>query len=114
MQVFPVFAVADLEVALDFYCGKLGFEAKWQFGEPPHRAGVAMQGIEIHLDAEGQGAPAGPSVVYCHMDDVAAYFHDLQTRGVTFVFELADRPWGMRDFRVQDPFGNRLGFASGI
>jgi uncharacterized glyoxalase superfamily protein PhnB len=114
MIVFPVFAVANIDEALKFYCGKLGFETKWQFGEPPHRVGVSKQGVEIHLDAESAGAPPGPSVVYCHMEDAAAYFHELQERGVTFLFELEDRSWGMRDFRIEDPYGNRLGFASKI
>jgi uncharacterized glyoxalase superfamily protein PhnB len=114
MQVFPVFAVANIDDALDFYCKKLGFEAKWRFGAPPHRAGVAKQGVEIHLDAEEAGAPPGPSVIYCHMEDVTAYFQELRSRGVAFLFELEDRSWGMRDFRVEDPFGNRLGFASKI
>lgn len=114
MIVFPVFAVANIDEALDFYSGKLGFETKWKFGEPPHRAGVAKQGVEIHLDAEDAGAPPGPSVVYFHMDDAAKYFEEVKARGVTFLFELEDRSWGMRDFRVEDPFGNRLGFASKI
>ena len=112
MHIFPVFAVADLEEAVEFYCAKLGFERVWSFGEPAHRAGVAKDGIEIHLDAQRAGAPPGPSVVYCHMDDAAAYYRELQSRGLTFALELEDRPWGMRDFRIQDPFGNRLGFAS--
>ncbi len=114
MQVFPVFAVANIEEALDFYCSKLGFEMKWRFGDPPHRAGVEKEGVEIHLDAEQAGAPPGPSVVYFHMEDAAGYFHELQDRGVDFLFELEDRPWGMRDFRIEDPYGNRLGFASRI
>ena len=114
MQVFPVFAVANLEKALVFYCEKLGFEKVWSFGEPAHRAGVVKDCIEIHLDAQDAGAPPGPSVVYCHMDDAAAYYRDLQSRGLTFALDLEDRPWGMRDFRIEDPFGNRLGFASKI
>jgi uncharacterized glyoxalase superfamily protein PhnB len=114
MQVFPVFAVADISEALVFYCEKLGFEEKWVFGDPVHRAGVAKHGVEIHLDAEGAGAPPGPSVIYCHMGDVGAYYCDLQSRGVKFLFELQERSWGMKDFRVEDPFGNRLGFASNL
>lgn len=114
MKIFPVFAVTNIDEALDFYCGKLGFETIWSFGDPLHRAGVAMQGVEIHLDAEVAGAPPGPSVVYCHMEDVSAYFHELKSNGVNFLLELEDRSWGMRDFRVEDPFGNRLGFASKI
>jgi hypothetical protein len=26
--------------------------------------------------------------------------------------EIGDRPWGMRDFRVIDPSGNRIGFGA--
>ena len=114
MKIFPVFAVANIDEALDFYCGRLGFETVWSFGDPLHRAGVAKQDVEIHLDAEPAGAPPGPSVVYCHMDDASAYFRELKANGVDFLFELEDRSWGMRDFRVEDPFGNRLGFASKI
>ena len=112
MQIFPVFAVADLKEALAFYCGVLEFEEVWRFGEPPHRAGVAKDGVEIHLDANRAGAPPGPSVVYCHMEDAGSFYRSLQARGVAFALELQDRPWGMQDFRIEDPFGNRLGFAS--
>ena len=114
MQLFPVFAVADLEAAVEFYCVGLGFEKMWSFGEPAYRAGVAKEGVEIHLDAYGTGAPSGPSVVYCHMEDAAAYYLDLKSRGLKIALELQDRPWGMRDFRIEDPFGNRLGFASNV
>jgi uncharacterized glyoxalase superfamily protein PhnB len=114
MQLFPVFAVANLEEAVQFYCQGLGFEKMWSFGEPAHRAGEAKDGIEIHLDADRLGAPPGPSVVYCHIEDAAAYYLDLKSRGLTVALELKERPWGMRDFRIEDPFGNRLGFASKV
>jgi uncharacterized glyoxalase superfamily protein PhnB len=112
MIVIPVFAVTNIEEAIDFYCEQLGFETKWRFGEPPHRAGVTKQAVEIHLDAEDAGAPPGPSVVYFHMEDAAKYVHELQTRGVIFLFMIEDRSSGMRCFGVDDLFGNRLGFAS--
>jgi uncharacterized glyoxalase superfamily protein PhnB len=41
------------------------------------------------------------------MGDVSAYFRDLQSRAVNVLFGLEDRSWGMRDFRIEDPFGNR-------
>lgn len=41
MIVYPVFAVGNLEDALDFYSSKMGFETMWKFADPPHRAGVA-------------------------------------------------------------------------
>ena len=112
MDVYPVFAVADLSAAIDFYTSQLGFAERWRWGEPPTRAGVSLEDLEIHLDAADQGAPPGPSVIYCHVDDVRPYYEACRERGVSFVFDLTDREWGMRDFRVEDPSGNRIGFAS--
>lgn len=111
-KLFAVFAVSDLEAALEFYRSKLGFAVAWTWGTPATRAGVTLDGIEIHLDCAGAGAPPGPSVVYCHMVDVAAYYAACKLRGASFALELGQRPWGMVDFRVVDPDGNRLGFGS--
>ena len=111
-RVFPVFAVRDLAAALDFYQNRLGFSLSWTWGTPATRAGVSIGDVEIHLDSGGQGAPPGQSVVYCHMIDVQTYYAACTARGVSFALELGERPWGMVDFRVIDPDGNRLGFGS--
>ena len=110
-KIFPVFAVQDIDEALSFYVEKLGFSIAWTWGEPIHRAGVAFNGIEIQLDSESAGTD-GASVVYIHMDDVTSYFNCCRANGVRFIYELGDPPWGTKDFRVVDPSGNRLGFAS--
>jgi len=103
--------VRDLDEALRFYCGVLGFTEAWKFGEPPHRAGVQLDGAEIQLDAASVGGPHGPAVLYCHMVGVDEYYQACRRRGAVITMALADRPWGARDFRVVDPSGNRLGFA---
>ena len=111
-KLFPVFAVSDLGASVDFYQNKLGFSVEWTWGDPATRAGVSLDGVEVHLDCAGSGAPPGPSVAYCHMEDVDSYYAACTERGVSFLLELGQRPWGMRDFRVVDPDGNRLGFGS--
>jgi uncharacterized glyoxalase superfamily protein PhnB len=113
-KLFPVFAVGNLDEALAYYRDKLGFTIAWTWGEPATRAGVVRDDIEIQLDGVGQGAPPGPSVVYCHMTGVDAYHEACRARGATIAMELGSRPWGMRDFRVVDPSGNRIGFASPV
>jgi uncharacterized glyoxalase superfamily protein PhnB len=107
----PVFAVRDLGEALDFYRKKLGFHVSWTWGEPMSRAGIALDDVEIQLDDSGQGGPPGPSVVYCYVKSVESYYEECRARGVEFQHPLGERPWGMRDFRVVDPSGNRLGFG---
>ena len=111
-KVFPVFAVRDLDAAINYYKQKLGFTIDWMWGEPPSRAGVVLDDIEIQLDAAGAGAPPGPSVVYCHMTGIDAYYAACQTSGAVIALDLGDRPWGMRDFRVVDLDGNRIGFGA--
>ena len=113
-KVFPVFTVRNLGEALEYYRDKLGFTIAWTWGDPVSRAGVALDDVEIQLEGAGFGAPPGPSVVYCHMTDVDSYYEACRGRGATFAMDLADRPWGMRDFRVLDPSENRIGFASAL
>ncbi len=113
-SVFPVFTVRDLDEALKYYRDMLGFSIAWSWGDPTSRAGVALDDIEIQLEGAGLGSPSGPSVVYCHMTGVDAYYEACRARGATIAMELGVRPWGMRDFRIQDPSGNRIGFASPV
>jgi uncharacterized glyoxalase superfamily protein PhnB len=111
-KVYPIFSVRNLDEAIAYYRDKLGFSIAWTWGDPVARAGVVLDDVEIQIEGPGPGAAPGPSVVYCHMTGVEAYYEACRGRGATIAMDLGDRPWGMRDFRVLDPSGNRLGFAS--
>lgn len=110
-KIFPVFAVSNLDAAIAYYQEKLGFSLAWTWGQPPTRAGVALGEVEIQLDSGGAGAPSGPSVVYCHMLEVEAYYLACVSGGADIAMALGQRPWGMVDFRAIDPDGNRVGFG---
>ena len=58
-KLFPVFAVRDLDEAIDYYCEKLGFSVTWTWGDPMSRAGVSLNAVEIQLDPAEMGAPRG-------------------------------------------------------
>ena len=111
-KIFPVFAVSDLDAAIEFYQDKLGFSIAWTWGTPATRAGIALDDIEIQLDCTGAGAPPRPSVAYCHMTGIESYYAACKARGASFALELGERPWGMVDFRVIDLDGNQVGFGS--
>ena len=109
--LYPVFAIRDMQEAVDYYRDKLGFTVAWTWGEPLSRVGVAINDVQIQLDVAGLGAPPGPSVVYCHMTGVEEYYKQCVDRGATISMALGNRPWGMKDFRAIDPSGNRIGFG---
>ena len=56
---------------------------------------------------------AGSGEAYVGLRGVDAYFAELQSRNVA-CGDLADRPYGMRDFAVTDPSGNRIVFGEPI
>lgn len=111
LKAFPILPVRDLAAAIRFYRERLGFTVAWTWGEPPQRAGVVLDDIEFQLVAPGPGVPPAPATVYCLVTGLDAYHAACRARGAAVTLELGPRPWGARDFRVEDPDGNRIGFA---
>ena len=116
----PVFLVGNLDEAVTFYCDVLDFEKKWQWGDPVMRVGIGpkhapkMKDFEIHLGDHPNVGPSGTSFVYFQVKNVEVLYERCQKVGADIYLELDNRDWGMKDFRVADPFGNRLGFGESI
>lgn len=109
--VSPVFPVSDVPAALMFYCERLGFDLGWTSGDPPTHANVRRGRVSLSLALDASSAGSGNA--YVELIGVDAYFAELQDRGLA-LGELADRPYGMRDFSVTDTSGNRLVFGESI
>lgn len=113
-----ILAVRDVVEAVRFYVDVLGFGGEWLWGEPPTFGGVRAPA--------GDGGP-GAHIMFNRMPDVAArvdghqhwvrvddpdgFYEKHKSAGAEIVDEIADRPWGMREYVVRDPNGYRLRFA---
>jgi catechol 2,3-dioxygenase-like lactoylglutathione lyase family enzyme len=107
--ITPRLPVSDVEQALAFYVDKLGFNLGWKWGSPLTHANACRDCIAVDLIA----APAqrcGTAMAYIKIRGVDAYFAELKGRNLE-LSDLGDRQYGMRDFEVIDPFGNRLAFG---
>ena len=52
--------------------------------------------------------------VYVTVDDVDALYGEFVANGVNVSSELADKPWGMREFGIRTPDGHRLMFGQSV
>jgi dihydrofolate reductase/uncharacterized glyoxalase superfamily protein PhnB len=108
--VVPILSVTNLREALDYYERVLEFRIGWRWGEPPHLASARRDGVEVNL-SEAQGVNPGASKLYVHVTGVDAYYNQICMACAKIAAPLADRPYGMRDFRIVDPSGNELSFG---
>ena len=121
--------VHDQDAALAFYTGKLGWEVRadvtlpemgdfrWLTVSPPGQPDVAIVLMEVPgppvfeeetrqkvLDVMAKGAATG---LFLNTDDFNASYEELKGRGVEFVEEPEERPYGI-DAGFRDPSGNHL------
>jgi catechol 2,3-dioxygenase-like lactoylglutathione lyase family enzyme len=107
----PILWVRDLEQALQYYQGTLGFTVGWTFGTPPELASVCRDQVEFHLSKAGEGE-FHITRVYVYVDDVDAYDNHIVAAGARATYPLEDRFYGMRDCRIEDPDGNQISFGT--
>jgi len=98
--------VCDLSRSVRFYGDVLGLHKKYQFDT---YAGFDCGGVEIGLAPGRQAAPSldAPCVDFL-VDGLDASYRQLRERGVTFVKEPQDTPWGARIAQFTDPDGHVL------
>ena len=107
--ITPRLPVPDVAMALAFYIDQLGFSLGWKWGDPPTHANACRDSIAIDLIASS-ATRIGTAMAYVQVVGIDAYFAELKGRGVE-LSDLDNRAYGMRDFEIVDPFGNRLAFG---
>ena len=113
MSSTPIFATADVEASMAYYVDVLGFRSEWKWGEPPTIGSVAHGNVSVMLSLQPDLARRVAGHEHWFKgDDTDALYADHRARGAKIVDDIADRPWGVREYVVEDPSGYRLRFAS--
>jgi predicted enzyme related to lactoylglutathione lyase len=99
--------VKDLQKAVDFYEKVLGLSKKYQFKD---YAGFDCGGIELGMKTWGEQEPSrkGEPTIGFFVDDVDAAYRTLCDKGVKFIQEPKEMPWGCRVATFVDPDGHEL------
>jgi catechol 2,3-dioxygenase-like lactoylglutathione lyase family enzyme len=112
----PHFEVNDLDRSVAYYRDRLGF--KLDFIYQLFFASLSRDGLTIQLKAaslpENQGTRRRQFArldAHLPVNDIDALFQDFVVRGARIVRQLEKRPWGTKEFFVEDPDGHILCFT---
>lgn len=108
-QQHPSIAAGDVRAAVAFYTEKLGFKEGFMFGDPPTIAGISLGDVQMFIE-KGEPNPKGCSLYFVVGNADELYeFH--RAGGVEVVVPIADRHYGLRDYRVHDLNGYSVSFG---
>jgi len=120
-RVAPCFMVDDVVATANFYRDKLGFSYERFWNDPPSFCMVHRQGVIVMLALFEETGAVRPNRrldpergvwdAYIWIDDADALFAELKHAGVKITRDLEDRPYGCRDFEIEDCNGYGICFG---
>jgi uncharacterized glyoxalase superfamily protein PhnB len=118
----PVLLVRDVVAAANYYRDALGFSYERFWGAPPAFVILSRDGMCVMLDQ----APADHVIVpnwkidacmwniYFWVDDVELLHTELKERGAKIDYGLSNKPYGIKEFGIQDLDGYDVAFGQPI
>jgi uncharacterized glyoxalase superfamily protein PhnB len=99
----PELPVADVERAQRHYKDALGFEIGWLY--PGKEIGAVSRDKAV-IFFRKRTPPFEPAVHWMFAEDIDASYQELMSLGANIVDPLERKPWGLRQFTVEDLDGN--------
>jgi uncharacterized glyoxalase superfamily protein PhnB len=104
----PELPVEDVERAQQHYCDVLGFEIGWLY--PGGGIGSVSRDNVGPIFFRRRERPFEPAVHWVFAAEIDAAYEELRSRGARITEPLEKKPWGLRQFTVEDIDGNRFYF----
>jgi catechol 2,3-dioxygenase-like lactoylglutathione lyase family enzyme len=100
--------VESMPASVDFYCRMLGFQVETR-NDDWGWAMLRFDECRLMVDQSINAHPARPRdpVLYLYPDDVVEYHRQVRQNGLA-VPDLTVTFYGLTEFRISDPDGNRL------
>lgn len=121
MSIQPFIRCSDITVSLSFYTDVLDFKIL-QAPDPDPTSFMSMyallerEGDQVHL-SQHTGDGAYGNVIYVLLNNLDETYKKFTANGLTvkdkvgIFMQPVEQTWGMKEFSVADPDGNRLTFG---
>ncbi|WP_146448143.1 VOC family protein [Bythopirellula polymerisocia] len=122
LSVAPVLLVCDVVAAANYYREKLGFSYDRFWGEPANFCMVRRDNLTVMLSQVDPGTKLVPNwqVVdkmwdaYFWVDNVETLYAQYQKSGAQIDYTLHLKPYGVKEFGIQDLDGHDIAFGQVI
>ncbi|HEY0680574.1 MAG TPA: VOC family protein [Chitinophagaceae bacterium] len=113
----PFMPVRDLVETIDYYKEQLGFYKEWFYNDQD--AGLRRDNMHLLFNY----SPEHVAIINTNekhfeimwfVDNVNEIYEEYKSKEVHIASEIEDKPWGVREFTVQDVNGYHLRIAEGI
>jgi len=113
-KISPQLLVADIELSIEFYAKKLGFEIDFRYED--FYAGLIKDGCSIHLksgkplteERKNKRSNEDLDIVFS-VDSIEYLYEKLSNKSIEFVQTLRHMPYG-KEFYIADPDGYIISF----
>ena len=102
-QPVPELPVVDVERAQVHYRDALGFEIGWLY---PDKGIGAVKRENVTIFFRKRKPPFEPAIHWVFAEDIDATYQELKSLNAKIVDPLEKKPWGLRQFTVEDLDGN--------
>ena len=106
-QIMPELPLDDVAAGVAYYRDVLGFGINYR----DDSIGVMDRDVVRVLLVARTDRHTGIGSAYVYVEDADALHAELRSKGARVEGEPVDHPWGLRDFSVLDPEGNRITFG---
>ena len=107
----PILYSSDVVKSLSYYVDVLGFDNKWEWGNPTDFGGVSKDSVEIYFCLNAMGHPG--TWLCLLVDDVDTYHDAINAKGAKILSKPETMEWGIREMVVEDPDGHKIRFGQG-